>query len=137
MTQSNKRFRINTLIQLARITADEDLREEIVLEIQELLYEIENCSVKAEEQTDFSEDVKNCISEFLKDKDRVCPIMIWREALLRKGRPQKWQATEINDIMSQMPGWSKLPKVARFGKYGPQAGFEKVLDITESEETEC
>lgn len=137
MTQSNKRFRINTLIQLARITTDEDLREEIVLEIQELLDEIENCSVKAEEQTDFSDDVKNCISEFLKDKDRVCPIMIWREALLRKGRPQKWQATEINDIMSQMPGWVKMKSAARFGEYGHQKGFEKVLDITESEETEC
>ena len=137
MAQSNKRFRINTLIQLARITTDEYLREEIVLEIQELLDEIENCSVKAEEQTDFSEDVKNCISEFLKDKDRVCPIMIWREALLRKGSPQKWQATEINDIMSQMPGWVKMKSPSNFGKYGTQRGFKKVLDITESEETEC
>lgn len=125
MSQSNKRFRINTLIQLARITENETLREELVNEIQELLDDIETSQVTYHEVSDFQEDLIEPIAEYLKDKYRVCAVEIWQKALGKKGRPQKWQSTEINDIISQIPGWEKMKNPYKFGKYGNQRGYQK------------
>lgn len=66
------------------------------------------------------------IEEYLKDKQRVCAIEIWQKALGEQGRPPKWQATIINDIISGLPEWEKISKTARFGEYGPQKGFQRI-----------
>lgn len=65
------------------------------------------------------------IEEFLRDKYRTCAIEIWDKALHEQGRPQKWQAAEINDIISQIPGWSKMKNPYCFKEYGNQRGFQK------------
>ena len=75
------------------------------------------------------------IEEYLKTKSKTCAVEIWQEALEEQGRPQKWQATEINDIMSQMPGWVKMKSPSNFGKYGTQRGFKKVCSTKNA--TEC
>lgn len=133
MGQSSKRFRINTLLQLARITEDQDLREELVLEIQELLDDVESGNTTCDKVSDFNEEIIEPIREYLKDKSRVCAIEIWQKALGKKGRPQKWQSTVINDIISGLSEWEKIKSNSTFGKYGKQRGFQRDLISKESE----
>ncbi len=66
------------------------------------------------------------ITEYLVDKQRTCAIEIWQKALGEQGRPQKWQAGEINNIILSLPGWSKMNNPSRFGEYGQQRGFQKL-----------
>lgn len=66
------------------------------------------------------------ITEYLADKQRTCAIEIWQEALGEQGRPQKWEAGEINNIILSLPGWKKMKSPGRFGKYGQQRGFQKM-----------
>lgn len=134
MGQSSKRFRINTLLQLARITEDQELREELVLEIQELLDDVESGNTNYYKASDFSEEIVEPIREYLKDKYRVCAIEIWQKALGKKGRPQKWQATEIFSIVSSIDGWYKVDWPIRFKEYGTQRGFQRDLVLDESKE---
>ena len=131
MAQSNKRFRINTLIQLARITENETLREELVNEIQELLDDIETSQVTYHEVSNFQEDLIEPITEYLKDKCSVCCEEIWREALGKKSKPQKWQSIEIGKIISQIEGWERVNTTVRCGKYGPQKGFRRKIESEE------
>ena len=77
---------------------------------------------------------RGLIEAYLEGKNRVCAIEIWQEALNETGRPQKWQAAEIGDIVSQIPGWKKLDKTARFGKYGPQKGFQRERTYKKSDD---
>lgn len=66
------------------------------------------------------------ITEYLSNKSRVCAIEVWQKALNEQGRPQKWQASEINSIILGLPGWKKMSSPAKFGEYGSQRGFQKV-----------
>lgn len=66
------------------------------------------------------------ITEYLADKQRTCAIEIWQKALGEQGRPQKWQAGEINNIILSLPGWGKMKNPSRFGEYGQQRGFQKL-----------
>ncbi len=88
----------------------------------------ESCRKQAEElQTEsMSDDGKiGIIQEYLVDKQRTCAIEVWREALKETGRPQKWQASEINNIILGLVGWKKMSSPAKFGQYGSQRGFQK------------
>lgn len=87
-------------------------------------------SVKQEAETlqkqSMADDGKiGIIEEYLKDKQRVCAVEIWQKALFEAGRPQKWQAAEINDIIAQLPEWEKMKSPGRFGEYGHQKGYER------------
>lgn len=66
------------------------------------------------------------IREYIKDKKRTCALEIWQEALEEKGRPQKWQTSEINSILEKTPGWRRMKSPGRFGVYGSQRGYENV-----------
>lgn len=66
------------------------------------------------------------ITEYLADKQRTCAIEIWQKALGEQGRPQKWQAGEINNIILSLPGWEKMKNPGRFGECGQQRGFQKL-----------
>ena len=66
------------------------------------------------------------ITEYLADKQRTCAIEIWQKALGEQGRPQKWQAGEINNIILSLPGWEKMKNPSRFGEYGQQRGFQRM-----------
>lgn len=65
------------------------------------------------------------ITEFLKDKQRTCALEIWTNALNESGRPQKWQASEINNIIGNLPGWERMKNPGKFGEFGSQRGFQK------------
>ncbi len=66
------------------------------------------------------------ITEYLSNKQRTCAIEVWQKALGEAGRPQKWQAGEINNIILSLEGWEKMKSPSRFGIYGQQRGFQKM-----------
>ena len=79
------------------------------------------------QEDSMSDDGKlGIITDYLADKQRVCAIEIWQKALNENGRPQKWQASEINTIILSLPGWEKMKNPGRFGEYGQQRGFQKM-----------
>lgn len=97
-----------------------------------------SCQKQAEElqAESMSDDGKvGIIQEYLSDKQRACAIEIWREALKESGRPQKWQASEINNIVSSLPGWERMKNPGKFGEYGSQRGFQKCRLQTQDENT--
>lgn len=65
------------------------------------------------------------ITQYLENKDRTCVLEIWKEALEENGRPQKWQSSEIMDIVLSIPGWEKMKNASTFGSYGRQKGLQK------------
>lgn len=65
------------------------------------------------------------ITAYLEDKQRTCAIEVWQKALGEQGRPQKWQASEIINVILSLPGWEKMKSVGRFGEYGKQKGLQK------------
>lgn len=71
----------------------------------------DSCRKRAEElqAESMSDDGKvGIIQEYLSDKQRTCAIEIWREALQETGRPAKWQASEINNIVLGFPEWKRM-----------------------------
>lgn len=88
----------------------------------------DSCRKRAEElqAESMSDDGKvGIIQEYLSNKQRTCAIEIWREALQETGRPAKWQASEINNIVLSFPEWKRMQYPAKFGMYGSQRGFQK------------
>lgn len=88
-----------------------------------------SCQAEAErlQNDSMADDGKiGIITEYLSNKQRTCAIEIWQEALGEQGRPQKWQAGEINNIILLLPEWEKMKSPSRFGRYGQQRGFQKM-----------
>lgn len=94
----------------------------------------ESCREEAEalQQENMADDgMRGIIEEYVTDKERVCARMIWFDALGQTTQPPKWKISEINTILSQLPGWEKSNSI-RFGnRYGTQRGFIKVSTINE------
>lgn len=67
------------------------------------------------------------ITKFLEDKKRTCVLEIWKEALEENGRPQKWQSSEISDIILSISGWERLKSPTTYKEYGRQKLFQKKL----------
>lgn len=67
------------------------------------------------------------ITQFLENKQRTCVLEIWKEALEENGRPQKWQSSEISDIILSIPGWSRVKSPTTYKEYGRQKLFQKKL----------
>lgn len=77
------------------------------------------------------------ITQFLENKQRTCVLEIWKEALEENGRPQKWQSSEISDIILSIPGWSRVKSPTNFKEYGKQKLFQKKLPSNENLATNC
>lgn len=88
----------------------------------------ESCRKHAEElqAESMSDDGKiGIIQEYLSDKHRTCAIEIWQKALGEQGRPAKWQASEISNIILGLLEWERIPNPTKFGEYGSQRGFQR------------
>lgn len=88
----------------------------------------ESCRKQAEElqAESMSDDGKiGIIQEYLSDKHRTCAIEIWQKALGEQGRPAKWQASEISNIILGLPEWKRISNPTKFGEYGSQRGFQR------------
>ena len=93
----------------------------------------ESCRETAKQMQDgaTSDDGKRGLIEaYLENKNRVCAIEIWQEALNEAGRPQKWQATELNDIVMATGEWKKMSNPYKTVKYGSQRGFQRTTNTT-------
>lgn len=63
----------------------------------------------------------------LVDRDRICAVEVWCEALGGSIREMKNADTrEINGCLSSMPEWKKSSVSMRMGTYGVQRGFLKI-----------
>ena len=88
----------------------------------------DSCKKHAEllQEECLSDDGKTgIITEYLANKQRTCALEIWKEALKETGRPKKWQASEINTIISKLPDWKRMTSPAKFEEYGSKRGFHK------------
>lgn len=77
------------------------------------------------------------IGAFLEDKQRTCVLEIWKEALGENGRPQKWQSSEIIDIILSFPNWERVKNPARYKEYGMQKLLQKRLPSNQNLTTKC
>ena len=66
------------------------------------------------------------------DKDRVCAMMLWREALKNEfGDPKQHDIRTIHDIMrNSIVGWLPVGR-QKCGDYGVQRSYEKVAEFVE------
>ena len=74
------------------------------------------------------------IEDYLKDKNRTCAIQIWKEALGEAGRPQKYQAAEINTILDNLEDWERMKSPYKFTTYGSQRGFQRKKNCSQNNE---
>ena len=66
----------------------------------------------------------------LVDRDRVCALEVWCEALDGKQKDIRYSDTaEINSIIEASGGWEKSKSALRFGYCGAQRGFLKRRNI--------
>ena len=66
----------------------------------------------------------------LVDRDRVCALEVWCEALDGKQRDMRYSDTaEINSIIEASADWEKSANSMRFGYCGKQRGFLRRRDI--------
>lgn len=66
------------------------------------------------------------MSVTLVDRDRICALEVWCEALgghLREMKPA--DTRELNAIIAAIPEWEKSSAALRIGIYGVQRGFVK------------
>lgn len=60
----------------------------------------------------------------LVERDRVCALEVWCEALGGQIKEMKNADTrEINAIIAATPGWEKSTSTLYFGPHGTQRGF--------------
>ena len=63
----------------------------------------------------------------LVDRDRVCALEVWCEALDGKQKEMRYADTaEINAMLEAAAEWEKAPGSLRFGYCGKQRGFIKI-----------
>lgn len=61
------------------------------------------------------------------ERDKVCVLEIWEEALENDKRYiKKADSIEISNIMSGLCGWERIKSTSRFGSYGVQKGYKKM-----------
>lgn len=67
------------------------------------------------------------IEEYLKDKEEVCVLQIWKYAFdNERSKPSKKDSNEIALILNKVEGWEKQKRMKRFGEFGPQMYWMKI-----------
>ena len=54
------------------------------------------------------------------ERNAVCILEVWQEALKEYGKPSRKDSSELSAIMDTIPGWIKSSRSIRLGKYGVQ-----------------
>lgn len=57
------------------------------------------------------------------NRDVVCAVELWQQALKEYGRPSRKDSNEISVIMQTFSNWEKSKNVYRFAKYGSQKAW--------------
>lgn len=63
------------------------------------------------------------------DNNRICAIMVWREALQKRGKPSKDQSAKIGRIIDEFEEWERLSTPAKFKEYGSQRGWGRKEEL--------
>ena len=94
------------------------------IEVSEAFIKCEELEVK---EDDKSEDFIK-LEDFLTrtEKEKICVLTIWREVLMKKGKPSKMQSMKISNIIDDFQEWEKMKNPSRFGEYGQQRGWKKI-----------
>ena len=71
------------------------------------------------------------IEQYLADKvdgERICVKQLFDLVLYPDERkaPSLRESREIGEILDVIPGWKRLPKVAKIGQYGAQRCWQKI-----------
>ena len=109
------KFKIAILMQMAKVSNSEEDKTRYLKDIETLLQKMDEVSSQCKQIIDgsvFDENAVEKIKQYIRTRNRVCAIEIWQEALNETGRPQKWQAAEIGDIVSQIEEY-ELPVVLK------------------------
>lgn len=68
-------------------------------------------------------------------RNQISPVEIWVECLLGEAKNLTRSISRtINDAMDKMPGWTKDQYPKRYGPYGNQRGYYKILEIQVEDE---
>jgi len=129
MKNSFKRYRIDTLIKIAKTTSNEQYREELLRLAANELDMISENSYKDVEISinglDFDE-LRIVIEDYLSDKERVCIKEIWNKCLDRSDDCPRYIALKIANILDNaIHGWYRIKSPYRSKEYGTQKGWEK------------
>lgn len=70
-------------------------------------------------------------------EDKVCALLLHREALGRFEEPKGWELKEIRSIMRHsITGWQEFSNPRHFGEYGRQRGWERIPADTQAQHME-
>ena len=66
------------------------------------------------------------IKDYLIDKDEICILELWQEALNEPyAKPKRSESDEIAIILNNFSEWERQPKTKRFYKYGVQGWWKR------------
>ena len=66
------------------------------------------------------------IQEYIKDRDRVCNIELWEEALKNPyTKPEKRDLQDIRLMMEGLGDWERDQKLIKTPRYGPQRHWKR------------
>ena len=125
------KFKIAILMQMAKVSNSEEDKTRYLKDIETLLQKMDEVSSQCNQIIDgsvFDENAVEKIKQYIRTRNRVCAIEIWQEALNETGRPQKWQPTELNDIVMATGEWKKMGNPYKTVKYGSQRGFQRTTN---------
>lgn len=75
------------------------------------------------------EPIKDDTKKYIK-RDRICALEIWNECFGREpGNLKRFNAKEINTILSNSPTWERCNSPMKFGSYGTQRGFRRKTSL--------
>lgn len=100
--------------------------------------EVEKSLYKYQESFMQEDTWADLIKGFLNDYTGkiVCCQMLYREALDMYGMPNKVETSQIMEIMSKIPGWSRFQNPRRFERYKRQKGWERVATKSDNPPSE-
>ena len=113
--KGNYRFKIESLLQIARATNDEELREELLAEALELLDTLDanirfsTSDYSAIHRSEMCAAIRRYLANT--ERDRVSSVIIWEEALGLDRKNMKGKDSRfVLSVLRQSDGWKEVGK---------------------------
>lgn len=86
--------------------------------------------ISSEQNAALEDDYRvGIIKDYVSDKNAVCILQIWREALKEiNGKPSRKDSNEITEILNGLDDWERQTKVKRFYDYGVQNWWKRKME---------
>ena len=120
MIKGNYRFKIETLLQIARVTTDDELREQLLSEALELLDDVDISPQFSPNNysTKYKQEATKAINRYLEstDRDRINSITVWEEGLgLLRDDMTKKDSRFILSLIRLDDSWEYIGKQRCYG----------------------